>query len=314
MKLIIKLFKYTIILCFVFFISGIYNITIKKQNVKGKKVFVSKNESISSIYKELSLNYGIEDKFYFYVTKEDRYIKSGNVEFFSNMSKQEILKSLKNPKFNNISLTIPEGFTSEKVIERIDSLGLANKKDMLKAMSGYDFYYPHNEIFEGYLYPDTYYFSSDESAYEILDKILKEFLEKYPPSKYDKNKFYDIIKIASIIEKEIDNDKEKKYISSVFHNRLNKNMMLQSDATLGYILDEKVSKKELLENTSLYNTYKYKGLPPSPISNPSSESIEASINPIKTNYLYFFTYNKKTYYSKTHKEHLKKRKESGHIK
>lgn len=314
MKLIFKIIKFFLIIFIVFITLVFYEIMFKKQNVVNKTLYISKNENIRSIYKELNLIYNIQDKIYFYLTEEDRYIKAGNIKFIENITKYQIIQMLKNPKYNNVSLTIPEGFTSNQVIDRIVSLNLSTREEILKAMSEYDFYYLHNDIFEGYLYPDTYYFSENESAKEIVDKILKEFLKNYPPEKYDKEKFYDTIKLASIIEKEIDVENEKKYISSVFHNRLKNNMMLQSDASILYVLDKKLSKKDLLENDTLYNTYKHLGLPPSPISNPSKKSIEASLNPAETDYLYFFTHNKKTYYSKTHKQHLIKRKESGQIK
>lgn len=181
-------------------------------------------------------------------------------------------------------------------------------------MKKYNFYYKHNEVFEGYFYPETYYFSKDETPKEILDKIFKEFLDKYPIKNYDRDIFYNQLILASIIEKEAFHNEDKRKISAVFNNRLKLNMLLQSDATLKYALNRDVYKKDLMTSTSAYNTYKYKGLTPSPISNPSNESIMAAINPENSDNLYFFMYNKKTYYSKTHDEHLKKRKESGHIR
>lgn len=311
MKIFLKLIKYIVIAMILILLSTFYEMAVKKQSVKGNHIFVAKNESIASIYSKLNLMYNIQDKIYFNITKSDRSIKYGNIYFEKDITKHDIIRMLENPKYDNVSLTIPEGFTSNQVIDRIVSLNLSTKDKILKAMKEYEFYYPHNDVFEGYLYPSTYYFAENVSARDIVDGILQEFLKNYPPERYDKEKFYDIIKLASIIEKEIGVKEEKKIVSGIFHNRLKQNMMLQSDASLVYVLgDKKLTRKDLMENTSPYNTYKHYGLPPSPISNPSKDSIEASLNPANTPYIYFFTSGNKIYYSKTHKEHLSKRKES----
>lgn len=119
---------------------------------------------------------------------------------------------------------------------------------------------------------------------------------------------YEYLKMASIIEWEAKHNVDRPKIAAVFYNRLNKNMKLQSDATLKYHLDRKVYKKDLISSKSDYNTYHNKGNIPTPINNPSYESIMAAIYPEKDfSYLYFFTDKKgNTYYSMTHDEHLEK--------
>lgn len=91
-------------------------------------------------------------------------------------------------------------------------------------------------------------------------------------------------------------------------------MRLESDATLKYELGRQAYRKELLTDMSPYNSYKHKGLPPTPVSNPSKETFDAVVNAEITGDLFFFTYKGGTYYSKTHDEHLKKRKETGQLK
>ena len=101
--------------------------------------------------------------------------------------------------------------------------------------------------------------------------------------------WYEIITLASLIEKETGLDSERKIISSVFHNRLRKNMLLQTDPTVIYAMekfDGNIRKRDL-KIDSLYNTYRYKGLPPGPITNPGLKSIVAAISPIKSDHLYF---------------------------
>lgn len=292
-----------------------YNTVIKRYDTKGKIIKVESGDTPSNIYDKLGIKYQIYDKIYFKITNKDLEIKKGIYEFESNLSKYEIINYIIANVNNQIVLTIPEGFTTDQVLNRIERLGLATRDDMLNAMKDYDFYYKHSDNFEGYIFPDTYFINRGATPKEILDIILSEFLEKFPSTEYDKEKMYEVLKLASIIEKEANKQEDRAKVSAVFHNRINKNMPLQSDATLKYELNRKIFKKDLQGSDSLYNTYKHKGLTPTPISNPSYESIKAAMFPEKDfDYLYFFMYEGKTYYSNTHSEHLQKRKESGHIK
>ncbi|WP_197035178.1 endolytic transglycosylase MltG [Oceanivirga salmonicida] len=314
MKKFLRIIK-IIFLLFVMFVSyAIYVVGIQTHNTKNKELKVKKGDLISNIYGNLNIKYGIIDRIFFKINKEYEIVKVGRYMFDRNLTKYELIKVLHMSKPNNISITIPEGFTSEQVLERIVSSGLATKKELLETLKNYNFYYKHNEVFEGYFFPDTYYFNEEDTPKEIFDKIFGHFLEKYPIRVYDKDKFYDTIILASIIEKEAGGSDDRTKISAVFHNRIKINMLLQSDATLKYGLKRNIYKSDLMSSNSKYNTYKHKGLTPTPISNPGEESIYAAMNPAKIESLYFFMHEGKTYYSKTHEEHLRKRKESGHIK
>ena len=113
--------------------------------------------------------------------------------------------------------------------------------------------------------------------------------------------------LEKFIEKEVHKDEDRKIAAGIFYNRLKMGKALQSDATINYITAKKETQPSLkdLEIDSPYNTYKYKGLPPGPICNPSIAAIEAAIYPTKTNYLYFLTIpNGETIFSRTYKEHL----------
>lgn len=315
MNKILNFLKVLCLLLIVFCISSTYDFIIKKQNITQKEIVIEKGDKPSKIYKKLGIKYTIFDKLYYKFTNNDKKIKEGYYYFDINLSKYELIDQLLDFNNTQISLTIPEGFTTNEVLERIERLGLAKKEEMLQAMQTYDFYYKHSDNFEGYFFPQTYYFSKGNTPNEILDKILKEFLKNFPSNKYDKNKMYDIVTLASIIEKEAKLDEDRPKVSKVFYNRLKLDMPLQSDATLKYELNRGATKKDLKENNSRYNTYKYKGLTPTPISNPGILSIKAALYPQKDfDNLYFFMNNGKTYYSKTHTEHLKQRKESGNIK
>ncbi|MBF4805652.1 MAG: endolytic transglycosylase MltG, partial [Pseudoleptotrichia goodfellowii] len=144
---------------------------------------------------------------------------------------------------------------------------------------------------------------------------LNEFLKKFPPEKYpDKKKFYEQLKLASIVEAEVSDMADKPKVAGVFLKRLEIGMKLESDATLKYELGRQALRDELKSNESVYNSYKVKGLPPTPIGNPPVETFKAVEKAEITDDLFFFTYKGKTYYSKTHEEHLKKRKETGQLK
>ena len=148
---------------------------------------------------------------------------------------------------------------------------------------------------EGYLFPETYYLSKLTPEKKIVEKMVNTFKEKVLKSQILKSikesslSLHEIITLASLIEKETGLDSERKMISSVFYNRLKKNMRLQTDPTVIYAIekfDGNIRKRDL-KIDSPYNTYRYKGLPPGPISSPGLKSIEAAISPIKSNHLYF---------------------------
>lgn len=144
---------------------------------------------------------------------------------------------------------------------------------------------------EGYLYPMTYSVSSDESCEDIINKMLDQFQEStkdldwsYPQSKGLSK--YETIILASIIEKESAQDLHST-VASVFYNRLNKHMYLNSDATTAYEVGHDPTSEEVHKHTP-YSTYTNYGLPPTPICSPGMKSLEAVCHPKETNYLYFY--------------------------
>lgn len=172
---------------------------------------------------------------------------------------------------------------------------------------------------EGYLFPDTYRIYASSTVTDVIYKMLSNFDEKLtPPMRADikaqGKTVYSIVTMASIIEKEAALDYQKndnrdaRIISGIFWYRLKIGQALQSDATLSYILsdNEPSHSGQDLENTSLYNTYKYRGLPPGPICNPGRLAIEAAIYPLATDYNYFLTPKGKDtiVYAKSYEEHL----------
>ena len=293
-----------------------YNFFVAKKEYSNVNINIKKGTTFPQIYKELKLNYGIVDRAYLKLNGGNMKLKVGTYKFNGKFSKYEIIKKIKSSETNGVRLTIPEGFTSKQVFARMEALELGTKEEIDKVLSKVDFPYPHeNNNFEGYFYPETYIFPENVTTKQVIQTILAEFLKKFPPEKYpDKQKFYDNLKMASIVEAEVPDAADKPKVAGIFLKRLEIDMKLESDATLKYELGRQASRNELKSQNTPYNSYKVKGLPPTPIGNPPIETFKAVLNAEKTDNLFFFTYKGKTYYSKTHEEHLKKRRESGQLK
>ncbi|MDO8261489.1 MAG: endolytic transglycosylase MltG, partial [Candidatus Magasanikbacteria bacterium] len=167
---------------------------------------------------------------------------------------------------------------------------------------------------EGFLFPDTYRIFVDATADEVIRKMLNNFDAKLTPEmraeieKQGKT-VYEIVTMASIVQKEVRNEKDMKIVSGIFWNRIKNGQALESCATLAYVLGEN-KKQYTYEDTrveSPYNCYINRGLPPGPIANPGIKAIEAAIYPEDTNYNYFLSSFEtgETIYSRTFEEHVR---------
>jgi UPF0755 protein len=174
---------------------------------------------------------------------------------------------------------------------------------------------PEGQSLEGYLFPDTYRVWKDDVAETLVHKQLNEFLEKIAIPFADRQKqsglsWHEIVTLASIVEAEVRKPEDRRIVAGLFLNRLRDGMLLQTDATLNYVVGEgrtRATAEDLVVD-SRYNTYRYHGLPPGPINNPGLSSLEAVLNPATTDYYFFLTDPAgKVYYGKTHAEHLRNR-------
>jgi len=223
-------------------------------------------------------------------------------------------------KFKLVKITIPEGYTNEQIGQLLQKSGLVTEKDFINEAENWtdNNYWFLKEIpndkhkLDGFLYPATYSFPKNASSKTIINKMLKTFEKNMEPNKnyINNNKLNvrNIVITASLIEKEAGKDVDRPKIASVIYNRLNKNMPLQIDATILYVIGhkDKLYNKDLAVQ-SPYNTYLNKGLPPSPICNPGTKSIDAAIHPANTDYLYYVL-NSKTnehIFSETYVDHTK---------
>ncbi len=198
-------------------------------------------------------------------------------------------------KGGGIRFLVKEGDTVFDIAKRLSDEGIVDKEEFLKLAFSKDFVSSLGIVgdsVEGYLFPDTYLLSSQMSAREIIEEMVKHFWEVY--EKYEMAadlkglSVKEVVTLASMIEKEAAKREEKPVISAVFWNRLRLGMKLQCDPTAVYgdYPKRPPTKKDLLRK-NMYNTYFVYGLPKGPISNPGEDSIKAAIFPADVGYLYF---------------------------
>lgn len=293
----------------------------------GKKSYINitAGESTTDIADDLrgkgiiksTLAFKIFSKYYNY----DGKYKTGSFLVNTDNGYEGIMKILSGNNTNSglIKVTFPEGFTVKEIASRLSQMGLANYDKFLKAANGnYD--YPFLSVdnksafkLEGYLFPDTYFFKRGQSEDDTVKMMLDRFNAVFKKEYYEKAKkvnlsIKELMTMASIVEREAKLQSERPLIAGVFYNRINRKMKLQACSTVQYVMDEH---KDILSNKDIaidspYNTYKYEGLPPGPICNPGIKSIEASLSPHKSGYLYFVAKgNGAHYFSSTYKEHIK---------
>jgi UPF0755 protein len=220
-----------------------------------------------------------------------------------------------------IKLTIPEGWTLKKIARHMEEKGIADSEDFLQAASSQsllDQFGVPAENLEGYLFPDTYYFPRGYPAYgvveEMVDNFFRRLAEIAPEAlQWDRERLHRRIIMASIVEREYRRAEEASLIASVFYNRLEYNIGLESCATLGYIITDIQDKPhpefltaEDKRIDSPYNTYKWAGLPPGPISSPGEVALKAAFHPANTEFYYFVLKNPQTgehYFSEDLQEH-----------
>lgn len=296
--------KYLIFLIFCFTFLGFYfwqGIFLSKDFSKTEnKVFsVEKGENLFQIAKNLEKEGLIKNKFFFVVyiliKGDQRKLKAGKYFLSPSMNVAEIAKKIVSGEIAKIKVTIPEGFTVKEIEEKLN----------LKLPG---------ENLEGFLFPDTYYFPIDVSGEEVVKIMRENFEKKIAPFKEEIEKqgktIFEIVTMASLLEKEVRTKEEKEIVSGILWKRLKYGIPLQVDATITYITGKKTTKisKEEIEIDSPYNTYKYLGLPPGPICNPGLESILAALYPKESEYWYYLSdQDGKTYFSKTYQEHLIKK-------
>lgn len=285
-----------------------------------KNIVIQRGASLVQVANTLHQNGIIENPSVFKLlarfTGGNTRVRAGEFRFQTGMSMYRVLSTLYYSEPVELSVTVPEGWTVRLIARRLARLELADEiKFVNLAMSKHsaEKYNLSTTTLEGFLYPETYYFSRIDGEERILDRMVRSLLEKYEKDYRKKAEarglsLEKLVTLASIVEKETGVPSERPLIASVFHNRLRKRMRLQSDPTTIYGIvkfNGNLTKADL-ERYSPYNTYVINGLPPGPIASPGEASLQAVLNPAHTDYFYFVSNNDGTHlFSKSYEEHAR---------
>jgi UPF0755 protein len=306
-----------IILCLIILLGIFLFYPQKPSFYQEKTILIEKGASAIEVTLQLKTQGIIGNSYAFLskiiITNNLKNIQAGQYSLNSNMTTDEIIDILINGKTTKNTITIIEGWDNKEIGEYLEEKQLFKEEDVINYNTS-DFEFlkdrPNGLGLEGYLFPDTYLIEKNESLEDTMKMILENFDKKLTPNlreeitKQDKT-IFEIITMASLIEKEVITYNDKQIVSGILWKRIEAGMPLQVDATVLYALEQ--NKEVSILDTKIdspYNTYKYRGLPLGPICNPGLESIKAAIYPIETNYWYYLSKpNKETVFSRTLEEH-----------
>ncbi len=302
-----------------------------------EEFLIEKGERVREIALNLEKEGLIKNRYFFYfytfLTGKTKKLQAGKYSLTSNNSIAKIVRKFATGDVIKEKITIIEGWNLKDIGWYFENRGMFQVEEFFELVgfpmidysqttnlpgpedfSG-EFNFlknkPQNLGLEGYLFPDTYEISSEGTIEEIIKKILANFDKKLTSdlreeiSKQNKS-IFEIVIMASLLEKEVRTLEEKKQVSGVLWKRLKSRIPLQVDATIIYITGKKTTKVLRTETqiNSPYNTYKYLGLPVGPICNPGIESIKAAIYPKDSDFWYYLsTPDGETIFSKTLEEH-----------
>ncbi|MFY9457658.1 MAG: endolytic transglycosylase MltG [Candidatus Spechtbacterales bacterium] len=292
---------------------------------QGARGIASNLEKDGIISNDLFFNY------YAWQKRSANLLQAGEYELSPSMTIPEIVRIFTEGKVKfdpGIRITIPEGYTTKKIEDVLISGGLGVKKSELqeavgitaplaKEIFGFSFLgdLPPRATLDGFLFPDTYFFEEDASLNDIVKRMLANFDSKVSDALRVKIKargknLYEVVIMASLIEKEVRAYEDMRVVSGILWKRMAVGMPLQADATLAHLTGKKTG--EITNDDKLidspYNTYKYRGLPPTPIANPGFNAIKAAADPEESEYLYYLsTPQGETIFSKTLDEHNQNR-------
>ena len=277
---------------------------------KTATITITNDDSFGDVAEKLKDEGLIEYKFLFNLfatfTRSKDDVVAGTFTLNTDMDYRALLSgmSANSATRATVTVTIPEGYTVDQIFTLLEEKGVASVEDLQDMAANHDYAFSFLQDLElgdyhrleGYLYPDTYEFTTPQNPLYVINKMLVRFDEQFTDAMRQEvadsgRTIHEIITIASMIEKETDGN-DRADIASVIYNRLNNPSggtkgYLQIDATLAYINGGKVPTEADKSIDSPYNPYLYKGLPAGPISNPGLESIKAAMNPNSTSYYYY---------------------------
>ena len=330
-KLIILIVTIALLIIAVYGIYFVCQISTKPDFEGQKEFVIEKGESLKQISQNLHQQDIIKSEFifkaYVYLKGEQSKIQAGTYilepENIIDLTERLVVGEAA----NEVSLKFIEGWALKDMSDYLSQQKLTNcpvcgsasflnltKINNFKSVYSFLEDVPGDNTLEGFIFPDTYRVYKDASTSDIIQKTLDNFEDKLTSALQTEitaqgKKIYDIIKMASIIEQEVPGEEDRKIVSGILWKRLDADMALQVDSSLKYEIGKKDRNAltfEELEIDSPYNTYKYKGLPPTPICNPGESAIRAAIYPKDSDYWYYLSTDEgETIFSQTGEEHEK---------
>ena len=288
-------------------ISGIYmfregNLTEKKD--KPVKIVITSGMNAKEIGSLLESKGVIANSNRFWLMAklngDEKKFMAARYNFHEGMKTEDVLAKLKEGEVEEIKFVIPEGFTVKDIAKRLQDEGIVRQQDFLakaETFCPFDYIEKNPEAhyyIEGFLFPATYRVTAEATTEDILKMMADAFDERLTNDMRNRAKelnlsVYELVTLASLVEKEAKYKEDQAVIAQVFFKRLEVGMPLQSDATLQYLMD--APKEDVtIDDTKMdspYNTYQNYGLPPGPIANPGLDAINAVLYPADTDYLYF---------------------------
>lgn len=301
---------------------------------KEKEIEIKKGSGLMGVADQLKAEGVIGSKWAFllwgYVTRQGFSIQPGTYTFSSASTVAEILKNLSSGEArpNERVITIPEGWNLREIAAYFEANGIVSssalfavtgKAALLESQAARPFQaefsslasLPARTSLEGFLFPDTYRVFRGASAESIVQKMIANFEAKFDQPLRDeiaeqKKTIFEIVTMASLIEEEVQSEEDRAIVSGILWKRLELEIPLQVDATVVYIrgFNHTPLTKTDLATPSPYNTYRYRGLPAGPITNPGLSAIKAAVYPKVNPYLYYLSApDGRTIFSRTLEEH-----------
>jgi UPF0755 protein len=299
-----------------------------KDNAEAEVFVITEGESFQTVARHLEDQDLIASKAWFRAGAEvaglTNDLKVGSYALQPGLSYKTVLAILTAGTTDaDIRVTIPEGYTIKQMGELLASKGLISIEDWTTATGQFSSLETHEFVvaadkpddvdLEGYLFPDTYRFAVGATAVDIAEVMLDNMSNRVgnlgePSGDAEGMTMHEVLTLASIVEREVRQPETMKNVADIFLKRLDIGMALQADSTVNYVTggdSPSITLDERDNTDSPYNTYKYPGLPPGPISAPGLNAIDAVLNPIHNAYLYFLTTDEgEIYYAETHEEHV----------
>ncbi len=262
------------------------------------------NEIIGKLSAEGILTSELPTQIYLRSFGDSSKIQAGEFQFPSPITPLQVLKELEKGEERTIKLTIPEGFTrfdiAKRIAERFPTVPPTDEKAVLTLMDETSLikdFDPAAKNLEGYMFPSTYEFPLNTKPAEVIKRLVEQFKKTWQPEWNERARTLgrtprEIVTIASLIETESKFDAERAVVASVIYNRLSKNIPLGIDQTAVYVAkmqnrwDGTIHKSDL-ETDSPYNTRRFGGIPPGPISSVSESALFAALNPAQTDYIFY---------------------------